>query len=1028
MCTLIANSGIQYLTLNKTLSIDAGAKIIGAQYFYERQIGEVIKLEPVVYFPNKNVYVTRTELQYMGYYVDLKNNVLVDESQINFSQLTLLPDTDVVSVSNLMTVLNRIKLLDKMENVWLPIPMYDNDAYGVADTPTNWCRLKLIPLSNKGNVRDYKVVLAFDTTTSLESGEALNFQGESVKRFSLCGVGNDVLENLCSQNGKQNEYKVMCERTIPMICYSFCDIAKRPWIDEYLRDLFFGWGFDIADLPPKNRLKYLVFYIYAIAALKSLRVIPDVKVFSDSNSNTVDTALVVDVGNSRTYGLVSEIPVNSSFSNVAQLEMCDLENGNKYAEPFDMRLAFKKEIFGGASRFVSKQFAWPSVVRLGKEAQRLIYEEEEKTENVGTAYSYYSSPKRFLWDDKCYNEQWEYISTKSAYAGGVSRIDLEGVVQQFREDGSFAQDPKDMGVMSTYSRRSLMTFCFMEIILQARMQVNSVEFREKNGREDYKRVIKEIIITCPTAMARQEQIALRRAALEACVVIDRYYRNSYMKPCDLDLNNPIVKIYPSIRDLMLTNDKIENKRTWNFDEATCCQMVYMFAESKRYNGKINKFLDLYSKKAGKPLVVGSLDIGAGTSDMMICSYASDVDDNVLTPTPMFGESFTYAGDDILKGIIREVVIETNNEGTPGVISKKIHQLNPLKAADIMNMFFTDPSAMGLLHRKMRSKFNVQVSIPIAQKYLELLRTGHENCTLSYDDIFTDVKPASNVLNYFRQYFGFGVEDLTFPFEKEVVNGIIRKDIKRHIEKWMAIFASYKCDILLLGGRPCSLPVIENLVKQSYTVAPNRLISMNNYRVGNWYPGSDGLGHFGDRKSLVAVGALIADLASKGLMPGFKLNVSKLILTDMSVANYLLTDKLGEPFISVETNYNTIYVRSLPVYIYAKQINVDGFPDKTLYKLDIDEKSIRKSVQSNLIPNLNVDEETENIIARIRNNPQLEFSFERDYYTDKEILKIDSVFDSNGTPISKNSFILHQQSVDDEGLHWMDSGIFKVNIN
>ena len=75
------------------------------------------------------------------------------------------------------------------------------------------------------------------------------------------------------------------------------------------------------------------------------------------------------------------------------------------------------------------------------------------------------------------------------------------------------------------------------------------------------------------------------------------------------------------------------------------------------------------------------------------------------------------------------------------------------------------------------------------------------------DIFNESEPATALLDYFKKYFGFSVKDLKFPFKKDVVNNIIRKDIERHLQKWTSIFSAYKCDIVLLGGRPCSLPII-----------------------------------------------------------------------------------------------------------------------------------------------------------------------------------------------------------------------------
>ena len=91
--------------------------------------------------------------------------------------------------------------------------------------------------------------------------------------------------------------------------------------------------------------------------------------------------MVIDIGNSRTTALLIED--NTNFNQVRHLELIDYTNpvniGNEgasirsYSEPFDMRLAFRKVDFGDFGIKDSKQFVYPSLVRLGQEANQLIH-------------------------------------------------------------------------------------------------------------------------------------------------------------------------------------------------------------------------------------------------------------------------------------------------------------------------------------------------------------------------------------------------------------------------------------------------------------------------------------------------------------------------------------------------------------------------------------------------------------------------------------------------------------------------------
>ncbi len=72
-----------------------------------------------------------------------------------------------------------------------------------------------------------------------------------------------------------------------------------------------------------------------------------------------------------------------------------------------------------------------------------------------------------------------------------------------------------------------MTFAFLEILAQAKMQINSYEQRHNWGNESMPRRISRIIVTCPTAMSRVEQIALRKCAEDAAIILERFYKDEY---------------------------------------------------------------------------------------------------------------------------------------------------------------------------------------------------------------------------------------------------------------------------------------------------------------------------------------------------------------------------------------------------------------------------------------------------------------------------------------------------------------------
>lgn len=1046
MVTLILNTGVQFVQLDGEYTIDLNANVMKAIRLFEFQFNDKVFLEPVCYFPTKDKYLRRNDLL-MGGYLDPITNEMAPEEVIN-PNMNWLDVDQLLSVSRLDIPIGskRVSGLTLLENKWIPIPYYQKDMTGASVSPTNWCRMKLIPIEEKCTQRKrvYKIVLVFDTKEGVgtfgEEGPEVN--GKPFEHYAFCGISRDDLQSL-----EEEQRKICDDFTIPLKVYDYCDMSQREWLNEYLQEIFDSK--DFLKQPEGSMMKYLAYYMYFVCYIHKMNILPDIKLYSDKELPSINTNIVIDVGNSRTYGLVAEDPLNLSFSKADILELHDLSTGDAYPEAFDMRLCFKDENFGlsvGEDRF-----RWPSIVRLGKEALNIIYDAGQDLRANEEFDTNHSSPKRYLWDKKPYSGQWKFVSEKDRFVGPSNTVFMEGITQQFRSDGSFTPDPKEMGDKSSYSRSSLMTFCFVEILLQARMQINSVKFREKNGDQARKREISRVIITCPTAMPKQEQITMRKAMEEATVVVKRCLGGTYNMTYEPDSDREKVEIIPSVRDLSRSAEDADTRRTWSFDEATCCQMVYMYSELRRYLGNTKEFFNLYGKRrngeAKNSLTVASLDIGAGTTDIMICNY-KDLGESIR-PEPLFWETFHLAGDDLVNRIIKDVILEPQIDypEDSGVVARRLKAVGCPDIADKMHHFFSDTQRQGVIDRRMRKEFNIQVLMPVAYLLLDKLQKNDEDCMLKYEDIFGSRKPSDDLMDFFADQFGFRFEELEIPFSKSFLNETVCRVFERPLRKWASLFYSFKCDVVLLAGRPCSIDQMYRLVKRLTPVAPNRLISMNKYRVGSWYVGATDAGRFSeDKKSLVAVGALISYLAEQGKLPMFKLTTDSLKIKIQPTTEYIGTMNVDtgklEPFITPEENVSDVEISALPVFIGSKQMDVMGYPSKMLYRLDFDEDVLRRKAVENQIQAMGLAPDTpeatipadfiQNDIEtqkfRAKSKVPLRFRFERDYFNDKEKIAIESVENADHDTLPAKMFTLELQSRAEDESNWLDSGVFGLHIN
>lgn len=1009
--SLIANSGIQFFSKEIEIDLNDGFKQVFYEWFDEEQVEQV--LEYAYEIKQQSEFVRMSDLLKYGF-IDHAGNLLVESNVITANpEVRLIHKGDIADGEGLFRMRIDDKnscILEKYLNCWLPAPYYEIDQTGNFKLgPYNWCRFKIIPISQENGVIKANLLVAFDTHATYDGNDEYNespvFSFENEKLFGLCG-NTDKLIDYCS--------------------------GKNDWIRLYLMKLVYNTD-DINKIPPQQPYKYsfLASYYLLISYLVRTANLPNIKLIKERGQEEINVEMIIDIGNSRTSAILFE---NSDFTKVASLKLQNfskplLSNGklNRVEDSFNMRLAFSKVEFGGNMEG-STQFTWPSIVRLGNEAEYLSHE----ATNISFAkqtLSTYSSPKRYLWDYNPRQEEWRFINLENNQDRPPI---LKGISNYFNYDGTIDKD--GLGAGANYSRKSLMTFAFLEILAQASAQVNSHDYREYNGSLNTPRRINKIILTCPTAMSKYEQKSLHSSLEDAIFVMNKFYNNIDSSRIPLDIS-----IEPK-----LTKDSNDNT-PWIFDEATCSQFVYLYSVlTERYKNLTKEFFDIYGKEirtetgSSTCLTVGSLDIGAGTSDVTICSYEyNELKPSQLKPTPFFWDSFDYAGDDMLRVLINNILLE----GQDGILQKELSKLG-LEASQIYSKLFdffgADHNRLSFKDRMVRRDFNAQVSVPIMYYFLNLLSDGEQFREISYDEIFAKQSPSQVVIDAFNEKMGIDLKSIRWTFDSAVMCKHIEYAMDNLLEHIAVIMYAYKCDIVLLTGRPTSLKVIRDIFLKYFAVTPDRLISLNKFCIGHWYPFADKNGYLSDSKSIVPVGAMIAYKASHaGGYNGFLLDLSELGNRIKPTTEYYAkmskNRKNTDWFISPDVNNGSLSIESFPAYIGTKQFDIGNYPLRPFYVFDIDERGIkariRKQYEENSVE-LNSQEiqvALQEEIDKILSKCPLTLSLTRENYKEnKEIIVIDSVKGDDGEEINIRNFKLEIQSLNDPECYWLDSGEFNIN--
>lgn len=1010
--TLIANSGIQMLTFRLKLNTQDKFKMWFREWYdtsngqWRLELAHEVNTEDSVLFYDKH------ELFDGGYLND--PSIEYDPVELRNEGINPLRIDDEMC-ENVRGELYKMTFADKhnafrsLENKWLPIPyFFKRTEKRFKFSPMNWSRVKFVPRATSATEMEYDVILAFDTRAGYESDKYNEFpvfpdQYCSEMSFALC----------------DNEFFLM----------DYCSSQENwSYINEYIFKLIHPTLNNVSQIKGANvhKMSYIASYIFFINYLAQNKLLPMVKLYKDKDVEIRNVDMVIDIGNSRTTALVIED--NSNFNQVKPLSLIDftdlLQEGDQcsiirtYNEPFDMRLAFRKVDFGAFGINDSKQFVYPSFIRLGQEASTLIHRAcssawEEET------LSTYSSPKRYLWDGKPSKKEWEFMVLPSEENDHI--LNIRGISSLLMSDGRLDITGASGGRTSHYSRRSLMTFAFLEMLTQANTQINSEPYRTDVGWKTQPRKLKRIIVTCPTAMSKIEREALVKCAKDAVTLYGRFIYGD---------NAPVIDIIPAVRSMR------DSDGSWYYDEATCAQLVYIYGEiGHKYKGVCSEFFNLYGKvtegSALPTLTVGSLDIGAGTSDLMISEYSYVKSDlTTITPDPKFYDSFYFAGDDMMKALVKNVMLLDEKHSA---FRKALRHLDAVEYRQkIKNFFGLDYNGQTIADRIARRDFNIQYSVPLMTHFLELASNDSGSCIVRYEDVFKKNQPNPRVIEDFKKRVGIDITTLSWEYNKEFVADIISKEFEPLLKKIAAMFFAYSCDVILLSGRPSSLPAIRNIFLKYYPVSPNRLITLNNYYVGDWYPFCQNTGYITNPKTIVAMGGVIGHYASEfSNLDKFSIDLEKLKNNLKSTVNYIEASRDGQPIeylITPEKMQGELTVSRMPDMLTVRQFGLATYPSRALYSIDFNYMKLVNKIRNRA---LDAGENPSDAAVQSMANEEIEglkkrmpfkITIDRDP-DNKEELSISAIVDRNGTELSDSSIEINIQSLGIDDQYWLDSGAF-----
>lgn len=953
-------------------------------------------------------------------------------------------------------------LVQMFDRIWMPLPLLRVQGLGFSHGPTNWARVYLARLAQPDEYgNDYRLVVALDTAL-------MDYvEGDAYLAPSPQDARNTHPFKLPSHSDMQQSQSRKDSAAADLAP------AQAEWFfnEQWVRDWCFETFKEMLERAERGRKRHafkalsdeevyermqgpnehLARYAAFLDLLHSLDIIPQFKLVdrvTEPRAPAIDVDLVLDLGNSRSCGLLIEAdPAEAKvdITRAVRLQIRDLGMAEQvYAQPFASRFEFARARFGrdhvSSRSGRSGAFAWPTIVRVGPEAVRLS---GQRSGSEG--YSGLSTPKRYLWDEDRQPDSWR-VNPRTVQPGEPSVATGGPFIALVNDKGEAIhrlsvarlQHEPDSGILSLnafYARRNLASFALGEIFVQAITMMNAPMHRlRRSANAELPRRLRRIILTTPTAMPLKERSILKEQAEAAR---DMAYVSLGLASIEYQDDGRGSILFGPDAVLKPDQPSAGPDVILKWDEATATAAVYLYTEiAQNYSGGARTFFDTVRspENAADPacldsLRVATLDIGGGTTDLVVLSVAAEGQGNNLTLTPFqeFREGFNLAGDDALLRVVREHVI------APIRTRLEREGLGDRAGALLEQLIGADHSEKQAIEYVRRQQFATQVAAPIALGLLHVYE-GFDPLNpqppqpRSFDSFFTDEnRPAEELLEHFntavvkRGLTGFRLQDTVFEASPAHLDLTVRSVFAEMLRSLGEVVHRYRADLLILSGRTSRLPAVRALLEECCALPTHRVIALHQFRVGSWYPFRDERATVGDPKTTAAVGALIC-LLGGGQLQNF--NLLSDLFRPRSTARYFgkLSDR--DRLLEADVYYSDLDLDNPdyelpdepfefrgPVPLGFRQLSAQWWTGTRLYYMEYASPEAARMLGGRVPLKVSL-RRLGSIASDGRTGDQ--------WIKDPDIA-ISEVLDSNDAPVNRNLLRLRLQTLDNTRGYWLDTG-------
>lgn len=925
------------------------------------------------------------------------------------------PVTREVADATLTYTVEASAALAAFADAWLPMPLLrvlspDTGLGPILDQgPTNWARVFISRADADAETPGWHVVVALDTTLSTAPPP----KGHTGPSPTPADVAAGTAFQFSADENDVGGF------------------VTEAWIDDWLAETYAEHhrrrqrpGDD--DWTQQHALEHIANYLTLLSLIGEACALPEIRFLPTGLEAPapVPVDLVLDIGASRTCALLRETSGDADPSRppIEPLPIRDLTrpwltHGDGI---LPARVTFARANFGreALSRWSGRAnaFYWPSLVRVGCEAERLAASQPPGTDLTGL-----NGAVRYVWDERRSEEVWRFTRASGGNPGtgrsDVGRSGLGGAgggmargaivsgpqLAELTEAGDLIKAGTHGGATTKprFSRASLITFAAAELILHALVAMNAPARRARHARPEQARRLGRIVLTVPGNMHADTRDKLR-----------------------LRVENAIDLVWSGLGGASSHGRPRRPDVTFAADNATNVQSVYLVNEIvHKFHGKAREYFDLMGKtrpgqRSGRSLRIGAFDIGGGTTAISVATYELADNGRIVRVLDLV-DGLPAGGDEVLKALAERHVVPA--------LAAHLGECGIARPERLLERLF-QPAASG--REPAEARLAGQIAADLLRPAAIALLEEHAASRAQPDDV-----PISRTLGALVAEAGIAPRAASDALDQLAAEEgassfaplatpvtFLNRDLARTISDVLApvlqsairLVHALDCDVVLLAGWPSRLPVVLDTLLQGLPTRPNRIVALHDYRVADWYPDRTMAGKVDDPKSAAAVGALIETIGALRLgtrndaNDGQRLYIGRLD-DDGLVAHrdvLFVVYPPGSAEAAEAPPRAATLATALPAMIGVRRVGLESWPATPLYQIELKDTTRREPLKA-----------------------PFKITLERVPGTGggPDTLVVTKASDATGTTILASELELRPQSIADAAGHWLDTGRVAVGV-